>query len=94
MTAANFKFRYAGSAFMVVLVIATAIAALFLYRHEGDTRNLGTLAERVARERFDPELQARAQSVGAHAADSIAGAVRARDTSGLARRLQDRKSVV
>jgi diguanylate cyclase (GGDEF)-like protein/PAS domain S-box-containing protein len=88
VTAANFKFRYAGSAFMVVLLIATAIAALFLFRHEGDTSDLGTLAERVARERFDPELQARAQSVGAHAADSIAAAVRARDTSGVARRLQ------
>jgi diguanylate cyclase (GGDEF)-like protein/PAS domain S-box-containing protein len=88
VTAASFKFRYTGSAFMVVLVVATALAALFVYRHEGDTRTLGTLAEHVARERFDPELQARAQSVGAHAADAIVGAVRARDISGVARRLQ------
>ena len=35
-----------------------------------------------------PELQARAQELAAHAADSIAGAVRAGDTAGIARRLQ------
>ena len=88
MTTASFKFRYAGAAFMVALVIAAAIAALFLFRDAGDTRNLGTLAERIARERFDPELQARAQSLGGHAADSIAGPLRARDIGGVARKLQ------
>jgi len=88
VTAASFKFRYAGAAFLAVLVIAAALVALFVFRHAGDTRDLGAEAQRVARESFDPELQARARSVGAHAADSIAAPLRARDLGAVARRLQ------
>jgi diguanylate cyclase (GGDEF)-like protein/PAS domain S-box-containing protein len=88
VTAATFKLKYAGAAFVVVLLAAAAVAALFLLRHGDDTRSMGALAEHAARERVDPELQARAQSVAAHAADSVAGALRARDTGGVARRLQ------
>jgi len=88
VTAASFKFKYAGAAFLVVLLAATAVAALLLLRDAADTRSLSALAEHEARERLDPELQARAQSVAEHAADSIAGAVRAGDTSGIAHRLQ------
>src|SRR5256885_2244412 len=88
VTAANFKFEYAGAAFLVVVLAAAAVAIVLLVRHQADTRTLSALAERAARERVDPELQARAQSIAAHAADSIAGAVRAGDGSGVARRLQ------
>ena len=88
MTAANFKFKYAGAAFLVVVLAAAAVATVLLVRHQADTRTLSALAERAARERVDPELQARAQSIAAHAADSIAGAVRAGDGSGMVRRLQ------
>ncbi len=88
MTAATFKFKYAGAAFLVVLLAAVAVVVLLLIRDAADTRSLGVLAENAARERVDPELQARARSVAAHAADSIAGAVRAGDTAGMARRLQ------
>jgi diguanylate cyclase (GGDEF)-like protein/PAS domain S-box-containing protein len=88
VTAASFKLKYAGASFLVVLLAAAAIAALFLERHAADTRSLGALAEYDARERIDPELAARARSIAAHAADSIAGAVRAGDSSGVVRRLQ------
>ena len=88
MTAASFKFRYAAIAFLVVLLAAAAVVALFLVRHDSDTRTLGTLAETAARERVTPELAARAQDLAVHAADSIAGAVRAGDASGMVRRLQ------
>ena len=88
MTAANFKFRYVGAAFLVVLVVAAAIDALFLFRHAGDTRTFDALAQRAAHESFDPELQARAKSVAAHAADSIAAPLRARDSGAVARKLQ------
>jgi diguanylate cyclase (GGDEF)-like protein/PAS domain S-box-containing protein len=88
VTAASFKFRYAGAAFFTVLLAAAAVAALLLYRHQSDTAALSTLAEQAARERVGPELRARAQSIAAHAADSIAGAVRAQDNAGIARRLQ------
>ena len=88
MTAASFKFRYSGAAFLVVVLAAAAVATLLLVRHQADTRSLSALAENAARERVDPELQARAQSIAAHAADAIAGAVRAGDASGVLRRLQ------
>jgi diguanylate cyclase (GGDEF)-like protein/PAS domain S-box-containing protein len=88
MTAASFKFRYAGATFLVVLLAAVAIAGLFLARHGADTSSLSTLAEHAARERVDPELGARARSIASHAADSIAGVVRAGDASGVVRRLQ------
>ena len=87
MTASSFKLKYAGATFIVVLLAAATVALLLFARHAADTRSLATLAERAARERVDPELQARARSVAAHAADSIAGAVRASDVSGLTRRL-------
>ncbi|HKD54198.1 MAG TPA: EAL domain-containing protein [Steroidobacteraceae bacterium] len=88
MTAASFKFKYAGGTFFLVLLAAVGIAALFLMRHAGDTRSLSAMAENAARERIDPELAARARSIASHAADSVAGAVRARDSSGIQRRLQ------
>jgi diguanylate cyclase (GGDEF)-like protein/PAS domain S-box-containing protein len=88
VTASSFKLKYAGATFIVVLLAAATVALLLLARHAADTRSLSALAERAARERVDPELQARARSIAAHAADSIAGAVRASDVSGLTRRLQ------
>jgi len=88
VTAASFKFKYSGAAFLVVVLAAAAVGTVLLVRDQADTRTLSALAERAARERVDPELQARAQSIAAHAADSIAGAVRAGDSSGVVRRLQ------
>ncbi|HUE47638.1 MAG TPA: EAL domain-containing protein [Steroidobacteraceae bacterium] len=88
MTAASFKFKYSGAAFLVVVLAVAAVATVLLVRHQADTRTLSALAERATLERVDPELQARAQSIAAHAADSIAGAVRAGDGSGVVRRLQ------
>jgi len=88
MSAASFKFKYAGAAFLVVLLAATAIAGVFLAHHAAETSSLNSLAETAARERIDPELAGRARSIASHAADSIAGAVRAGDASGMVRRLQ------
>src|SRR5439155_756100 len=88
VTTANFKFRYAGGAFLVVVLAAAAVSGVLALRHAADTRTLSLLAERTTRERLDPELQARAQSIAAHAADSIIGALRAADVNGVARRLQ------
>ena len=88
MTAASFRLKYAIASFLVVLLAAGAVAILFMVRHAADARSLSALAEHAARERLDPELEARARSVAAHGADAIAGAVRAGDTDGIARRLQ------
>jgi diguanylate cyclase (GGDEF)-like protein/PAS domain S-box-containing protein len=88
VTAASFRLRYAGAAFLVALLAVGAVAALLIWRHDADTAALSTLAEQGAQQRLAPELRARAASVAAHAADSIAGAVRAGDTAGIGRRLQ------
>jgi len=71
-----------------VVLAAAAVSGVLALRHAADTRTLSLLAERTTRERLDPELQARAQSIAAHAADSIIGALRATDVNGMARRLQ------
>ena len=88
MNAASFRLKYAIASFVVVLLAAAAVAVLFMVRYAADARSLSALAERAARERIDPELEARALSLAAHAADDIAGAVRAGDAEGIARRLQ------
>src|ERR1700730_3711409 len=88
VTAATFKFKYSGAAFLVVVLAVAAVGTVLLVRHQADTRTLSVLAERAARERVDPDLRARAHSSAAHSADSIAGAVRAGDGSGVVRRLQ------
>jgi diguanylate cyclase (GGDEF)-like protein/PAS domain S-box-containing protein len=88
VTAASFKVRYAGAAFLVALLAAAAVAGLLTWRHAADTAALSTLADQATRDRLKPELDARARSIAAHAADSIAGAVRAGDTSGIGVRLQ------
>ncbi|HXY76854.1 MAG TPA: EAL domain-containing protein [Steroidobacteraceae bacterium] len=88
MTSASFKFKYAQRAFFVVLFAVGAIGAVFLIRDAADTRALTAIAERAARERLTPELEARARSIAAHAADSVAGAVQAGDAQAVARRLQ------
>jgi diguanylate cyclase (GGDEF)-like protein/PAS domain S-box-containing protein len=88
VTDGSYKLRYAGVTFIVVLLAALAVGVLLDLRHAADTRTLSTLAESAARERVDPELSARARSVADHAAESVAGAVRAQDAGGVQRRLQ------
>ena len=88
MTAASFRLKYAIASFLVVLLAAVAVAALFMMRHAADARSLSGLAENAARERLEPELTARARSSAARGADAIAGAVRAGDAEGVVRRLQ------
>jgi diguanylate cyclase (GGDEF)-like protein/PAS domain S-box-containing protein len=88
MNAASFKLRYAGAAFLTALLSAAAVAALLILRYQAEASALSGLAEAAQREHVGAELQARAQSIAAHAAESVAGAVRAGDGAGIARRLQ------
>src|SRR2546430_9950578 len=39
VTAATFKFKYAGAAFLVVVLAAAAVATVLLVRHQADTRD-------------------------------------------------------
>ena len=88
VTAASFRLKYAIASFLVVLLAAAAVAVLFMVRHAADARSLTALAEQAARERLAPELEARARTIAARGADAIAGAVRAGDADGIARKLQ------
>ena len=88
MTAASFKLRYAGAAFLTALLSAAAVAALLMLRYQAEAAALSGLATATERQRVGAELQARAQSIAAHAAESVAGAVHAGDSAGIARRLQ------
>ena len=88
MTADNFRLKYAIASFLVVLLAAAAVAALFMVRHAADARSFTALAEHAARERLGPELEARARSIAAHGADAVADAVRAGNADGIALRLQ------
>jgi diguanylate cyclase (GGDEF)-like protein/PAS domain S-box-containing protein len=88
VTAASFKFKYAIASFVVVLLAALGVAVLFLLRDAADIRSLSAMAEAAARERIEPELEARAHSIATHAADAVAGALRAQDRAGVNRRLQ------
>ncbi len=88
MTSASFKLRYASAAFLTALLAAAAVAALLMLRQQSETAALAGLADAAARERVGAELEARAQSIAAHAADSVAGPVRAGDSAGIDRRLQ------
>src|ERR1700747_306616 len=74
MTAASFKLRYAGAAILTALLSAAAVAALLMLRYQAEASALSGLATASERARVGAELQARAQSIAAHAAESIAGA--------------------
>jgi diguanylate cyclase (GGDEF)-like protein/PAS domain S-box-containing protein len=88
VTAISFRLRYAGAAFVVALAAAAAVTAVLAYGQHQDAQALGTLATQAARESVGPELTARAQSIAAHAAETIAGAVRSGDRDGIASRLE------
>ncbi|MBS0365824.1 MAG: EAL domain-containing protein [Proteobacteria bacterium] len=88
MSAATFRSRYASAIFLVAVLACAAVAALLYVQQQSGTRSLGALAERAVRQRAEPELDARARGIATHAADAIAGALRASDPAGVARRLQ------
>jgi diguanylate cyclase (GGDEF)-like protein/PAS domain S-box-containing protein len=88
VTVGSFKFKYALATYLAAFALAVVVAVLLAVRHTDDTRALGSLAEDAAHARMGAELTSRAHSIAAHAADSVAGAVRAGDTAGIARRLQ------
>jgi len=87
VTAVSLKLKYASAAFVAVLLAMAAVTVLLVWAHDSDTRRLGAMAENTTRQSVDVELRARADSIAAHAADSILSAIRTRDTVTVARRL-------
>ena len=88
MTAVSLKLKYAAAAFLVVVLAVAVVTGVLAWQHDVGTRLLGNVAENTARDRVAIELRARVAATAAHAADSVSGAVRARDTASIARHLQ------
>lgn len=88
MSAVSLKLKYAAAAFLVVVLAVAVVTGVLAWQHDVSTRLLGNVAENTARDRVAIELRARVAATAAHAADSVSGAVRARDTAGIARHLQ------
>jgi len=88
VTAVSLKLKYAAAAFLVVVLAVAVVTGVLAWQHDVGTRLLGNVAENTARDRVAIELRARVAATAAHAADSVSGAVRARDTASIARHLQ------
>jgi len=84
----SLKLKYAAAAFLVVVFAVAVVTGVLAWQHDVGTRLLGNVAENTARDRVAIELRARVAATAAHAADSVSGAVHARDTAGIARHLQ------
>jgi diguanylate cyclase (GGDEF)-like protein/PAS domain S-box-containing protein len=84
----SLKLKYAAAAFLVVVLAVAVVTGVLAWQHDVSTRLLGNVAENTARDRVAIELRARVAATAAHAADTVSGAVRARDTAGIARHLQ------
>ncbi len=88
MSAVSLKLKYAAAAFLVVVFTVAIVTGVLAWQHDVGTRLLGNVAENTARDRVAIELRARVAATAVHAADSVSGAVHARDTAGIARHLQ------
>jgi diguanylate cyclase (GGDEF)-like protein/PAS domain S-box-containing protein len=84
----SLKLKYAGAAFVAVLLGTLVVMALLGWQHREDTRQLGAIAQGFARDRVALELQERAAATARHAAESAAIAMRSADDDALARRMQ------
>jgi len=88
VSAVSLKLKYAAAAFLVVVFAVAVVTGVLAWQHDVSTRLLGNVAENTARDRVAIELRARVAATAAHAADSVSGAVHARDTASIARHLQ------
>jgi diguanylate cyclase (GGDEF)-like protein/PAS domain S-box-containing protein len=88
LSAVSLKLKYAAAAFLVVVFTVAIVTGVLAWQHDVGTRLLGNVAENTARDRVAIELRARVAATAVHAADSVSGAVHARDTAGIARHLQ------
>jgi hypothetical protein len=85
----SLKFRYAGAAFMGVVLAAFVLVLLFAWQQRFESRRLGALAQSATRERTALELDARALETARHVAESAAAALQSANApTDLAQRLQ------
>src|SRR5215470_543386 len=88
VTSVSLKLKYASAAFLVVVLAVAVVTGILAWQHDVGTRLLGNVAENTARDRVAVELRARVAATATHAAESIASAVRMRDSGAIAHHLQ------
>jgi diguanylate cyclase (GGDEF)-like protein/PAS domain S-box-containing protein len=84
----SLKLKYAGAAFLAVMLGTLVVIGLLVWQHRADERRLADIAQGVTRDRVALELQARANSVARHAAESAAAAMKPSQVDTLAHRMQ------
>jgi diguanylate cyclase (GGDEF)-like protein/PAS domain S-box-containing protein len=84
----SLKLKYAGAAFLAVMLGTLVVIGLLAWQHRADEQRLAGLAQGVTRDRVALELQARANSVARHAAESASAAMKPAQSDALARRMQ------
>jgi diguanylate cyclase (GGDEF)-like protein/PAS domain S-box-containing protein len=84
----SLKLKYAAAAFLAVTLGTLIVIGLLAWQHRADEQRLAGLAQGVTRDRVALELQARANAIARHVAESAASAVREPAGDALERRLQ------
>jgi len=89
VSAVSLKVKYAGAAFIAVLVAALALMGVVAWQQRIESRHLGSLAQSDERARTAVELNARAISTAQHVAEVAASVLRSGvDRATLAQRMQ------
>jgi len=88
VSAVSLKLKYAGAAFLAVVLGALFVIALLAWQHRSDSQRQGDLASSYARQGVARELEARAQASARYVADAAAAALASSDPSSLGQRLQ------
>jgi diguanylate cyclase (GGDEF)-like protein/PAS domain S-box-containing protein len=68
----SLKLKYAGAAFLAMLLGTLIVIALLAWQHRAEEQRLVTLAQGVTRDRVTLELQARANATARHVAEAAA----------------------
>ena len=88
MNAISLKWKYAGAAFLAVLVATLVVTGLFAWQQAAESERIGRVAEELTREQLSRELESRAVALVRHAAEAAAPAVSLRSRAALERSLQ------
>ncbi len=88
MNTVSLKLKYAGAAFLAVMLGTVVVIALLAWQHRAEEQRLVTLAQGVTRDRVALELQARANATARHVAEAAAIVLAAKDREALGPRMQ------
>ena len=88
MNTVSLKLKYAGAAFLAVMLGTAVVIALLAWQHRAEEQRLVSLAQGVTRDRVALELQARANATARHVAEAAAIVLASEDPEALGPRMQ------